>query len=74
MCNCISDFEKRVVEEQPFEKMKVTKAKILNKAFFFKESSYRLTGEFEIEVEGRKRPVKQNLVFSNCPICGEEYK
>jgi len=73
MCKCITEVQDRIVVDQPFEELKVTSAKILNRAFIFSKSEYRMTGEIEVEAEGRKRPVKKSIVFSFCPICGNPY-
>lgn len=74
MCNCIIEFEKRIVADQPLEKLKVVTCKITSSAFFFDNGGTRkIVGEFEIEAEGRKKPIKQNLVFGFCPMCGQKY-
>lgn len=73
MCDCIKKFEDRVVEEQPLTGMKIIKCQVTSAALFF-GGGVKMTGEFEATIEGRKRPVKKAIVYSHCPMCGEEYK
>lgn len=75
MCNCITDLEKQIVDEQPFEGLVVKSAKVVSAGFMLTDNSLdrRITGELEIKVEGRKRNVKKFLSFSHCPICGKPY-
>lgn len=72
MCQCIKKLEERVVKEQPFENLKITEAKITSAALFF-DGGTKMIGEMEVTVEGRKRPLKKNIVYSHCPLCGEKY-
>lgn len=81
MCDCIHNFEKTFIEKQSLtdhrnNPLKVTKASITSAGMMFIDNSIQtqMTGEIELTVEGKKKPVKKMLAFSHCPFCGEKYK
>ena len=71
-CNCISEFEAKMIGREHKGK-KVIKAEITSAAIMFSSFSRQMTGEMEFTMEGGKRPMKQNLVYSYCPFCGTKY-
>ena len=74
-CNCISAFEKDIVERQPYKELKIIEAKF-DLALIFENSGKiqnRPVLEVELTVEGRKKPLRKSVIYSFCPFCGNEY-
>lgn len=73
MCSCVENLEKRVVKEQPLKGKQVLKAKLQSQVYLFKSSQIVTSTVLELEVEGRKSPIKQSVIHSYCPFCGSPY-
>lgn len=75
-CECMTNFEKGIVEKQPFTEFKGrVLAAEFDKALFFDGPNvrYKPTIEVELTIEGRKSTVRRGAVFSYCPFCGKPY-
>lgn len=72
-CNCVTDLENKVVQDQPIKGKVVQKATLRKLLTFNNEGglSYRPCIEMELELEGRKRPQTIEIAYSFCPFCGE---
>lgn len=73
MCSCVENLEKRIVSEQPLKDKVITKARLKSQVLLFKSSQVVTSSILELEVEGRKRPIDQNVIHSFCPFCGKPY-
>lgn len=74
-CDCNSAVPAKLVG-MVVKGKKVLKATNLNAAFTFGDAGtgLRTTCTFELELEGAKKPVKQEVLHSFCPFCGKPAK
>lgn len=72
MCDCIDKFKKKMIGFD-YKGKKVIKAKFISAAIMFSSFKLQATGEIELTLEGGKRPIKQSVVYSFCPLCGKKY-
>lgn len=74
MCSCVENLEKRMVDEQPVLKDRlITNATLQNQVWLVQSAQIVTSSIIELKVEGRKSPVKQNVIHSYCPFCGSPY-
>jgi hypothetical protein len=74
-CNCMKEFERMIVEKQPYRDLKITKA-TFDQALIFSDTgslNNRPTLEIELTCEGRKHPVRKQVIYTFCPFCGNEF-
>jgi len=76
-CECITKLEDEIVSSQPFEGLKVTRARFA-KAMIWSKDQNKLTTKpiisVELTCEGRKLPVRKEVLYSFCPFCGKKYE
>ena len=66
MCNCIKETEKRFRELYPdAEAIEYENVELL---------SGKVYSTVNIVAQGKKKPKKQLLLHSYCPICGQKYE
>jgi hypothetical protein len=71
----MENLTKMIVEKQPFKGLNVISAKF-DKALIFEMSgavNSKPIIQVELEVEGRKHPVRKDVIYGFCPFCGVEY-
>lgn len=74
-CNCLKELPAKALEafNHNYEGKKIMKAEVYETGFIFGKKSGNITySRLELTIEGRKRPVFQNLLHSFCPFCGVE--
>lgn len=71
-CNCIGEFEKKLVGQKNNGK-DIMRAEFVSSGFMFSTMTRQATGEMELTVVNGKRPVKQSVVYNYCPFCGKKY-
>ena len=72
-CNCLTQIEEKMLNkfyEDNRYKKPVLKVEIEKGLIFGKELTTRTYCSVEIELEGQKKKVKQNLMHTYCPFCG----
>ena len=74
-CNCTTELEAKIKVEQPFTGKKIIKVDIPKGMIVKKiENGQRMTTstytDAEVQVEGKKRPQKLQILHSYCPFCG----
>ena len=72
-CECLTKLPPRMIEK--FNKENTYKHQVLDvtipKAYIFSEEpTMRTCTVMEIELEGQKRKINQNIMHSFCPFCG----
>lgn len=78
MCKCISELNLKMIGTMHKNK-KVIKAEYISAAFIIEKKNgthtpmLKSTSEIELTLEGRTKPVIQNMVHTYCPFCGEKY-
>lgn len=74
-CECMENFERSIVERQPFTDLKVTDASF-DKTMVYAANTLisRPVLEIEVTAEGRKRPVRKSILYNFCPFCGNRYE
>lgn len=73
-CNCLDGITKKIVEDQPFEGLKVTRATVKETVILFNSFGTRTMSHVELTCESRKRPVSHTLIHTFCPFCGQKYE
>lgn len=73
-CECIDNFEKTIVEKQPYTDLKIISAEF-GKALIRSGNTFvaRPIIQVELRCEGRKHPVKKDVIYGFCPFCGKPY-
>ena len=77
MCDCIKRIEKEILEKrEEYKGRKLLKAKLQHTTFPM--SGLKIMGRIttqplELELEGRKTPLKTDISHTYCPWCGEKY-
>lgn len=74
-CDCLDKIEAKILENQPFTNLVVTKAKF-DTTFQLAENRLieRPILEITLSVEGRKHPVKKDVAYIFCPFCGKKFE
>ena len=74
MCDCVKNLEQRYIEQQPLKDNVVLNAKLQGRVFLFNSGISATSSILEVEVKGRKSAIKQNVIHTYCPFCGEKYE
>jgi hypothetical protein len=74
MCTCIKEIQEKALQLK-YKESAIVRADFISAAFIIEKPGVRLkaTGEMELIVEGRKKPIVQQIVYTYCPFCGEKY-
>lgn len=75
ICNCIKEIQTKALDLK-YKEQPILKAEFLSAAFLFdtkSKVSLKASGLMELTVEGRKKPVTQQVVYNYCPFCGKKY-
>jgi len=74
-CECMEKIPQSIIDNQPFNGLKVTEAKIPSGFILANnEIIIRPLIEIQLTVEGRKMMVRKDLFYNFCPFCGKPYK
>lgn len=71
MCNCIEEFERKIVEDQPF-KGKVVKSAMIDKMLQYNKGVITAKPRIQmlLEIQGRLKELAYSVAYAFCPFCG----
>lgn len=72
-CNCVENIKEKLLGLEYKGTAKVIKkVSLLNGALMSPAFNLVTNSDFEVEVEGMKRPQKQSVIHRFCPWCGDK--
>lgn len=74
MCKCITELQRKALE-LTIKEQQIIKAEFISAAFIIEKPGVKLkaSGILECYIEGRKKPIQQQVVYTYCPFCGVKY-